>query len=267
SDELIASTRTEGTLFDLATTANQGTASVQVAGALIVDFQSIENLTGNVGGDRFVLDSDLGADEDDDIVDVAGVLTPVAELGAAVGNGGNDLFEINAGQARVLDGGDGDDDFQLGGNLAATVRGGAGSDELIASTRTEGTLFDLATTANQGTASVQVAGALIVDFQSIENLTGNVGGDRFVLDSDLGADEDDDIVDVAGVLTPVAELGAAVGNGGNDLFEINAGQARVLAGGAGDDDFQLGGNLAATVDGGTGSDELIASTRTEGTLF
>src|SRR6185503_5011313 len=224
-------------------------------GAETVNFTSIENLTGNTGTDRFVLDFDLG-----DPADLTDPTTPAVILGVAKGAGGNDEFAINASQTGTLQGGAGNDQFTLGGNVAvASLDGGTGSDELVATTT--GTLFDLSAT-NAGTAAQRLAsGALTVNFTSIENLTGNTGNDRFVLDSDLG-----DPADLTDPTTPAVILGVAKGAGGNDEFAIDASQTGTLQGDAGNDQFTLGGNFAVTsLDGGTGSDELVATTT--GTLF
>src|SRR6185503_7197897 len=243
-------------------------------GAETVNFTSIENLTGNTGADRFVLDFNLG-----DPADLTDPTTPAVILGVAKGAGGNDEFAINASKTGTLQGGAGNDQFTLGGNVAvASLNGGTGSDELVATTT--GTLFDLSAT-NAGTAAQRLAsGAETVNFTSIENLTGNTGADRFVLDFNLG-----DPADLTDPTTPAVILGAALGKGGvdeftishdqtgtidggddGDKFAIDASQTGTLQGGAGNDQFTLGGNVAvASLNGGTGSDELVATTT--GTLF
>jgi filamentous hemagglutinin family protein len=231
ADELRGNDAATNVADDVFTVSAPG--SVTLAGQA---FTGIDTLSGRGGADTFNLNANFG--------------------GAVNGGAHNDVLFVNASQTGILDGGAGDDDFRLGGDFTADVRGGTGNDELVASTAGTGTDFDLSA-VNAGTAVVIGGAPVGIAFQSIESLTGNTGNDRFHLDFNLG--------DPAETIA-----GAALGNGGDDEFLINANQTGTLDGGAGDDDFRLGGDFAASIQGGAdgpNGDEIFASATVPGTAF
>jgi len=173
-----------------------------VGGILVDQMNSVENLTGGSG---------------DDVL---------------VGDGGNNVLSGGAGNDGLY--GQGGDDVLIGGAVAAggtnQLWGGSGSDTVSYAGTTGAVHADL------GVQAGYVAGTLVDQMNSIENLIGGSGDD--VLVGDAGANV------LAGKL-------------GNDTYVIGAGDTIVEAAGEGTDtvrasiDYSLGTNLENLVLTGT----------------
>ena len=162
----------------------------------------------------------------------------IADGGFFEGGGGNDVFDIEAGDTSTLDGGSGNDVMTIAQGVNVTISGGAGNDVINLDSKSnieEASVID----AGDGDDQLNIKVALSDPFaQGVDTVSGDAGADRVTLDleavdystdytsdrmlviKDLDASEDDLVINIRPEDAPFYKGASLVSNpadGSTDL--------------------------------------------------